>query len=75
MTVKTYTPRLGGRYIRDPDTGACVREEQTNTPANTPANTPRPPAEKAHRAVSKQGRKGEKQAAHPSRRGQGRSSG
>lgn len=42
----TYEPRTGGRYIRDPKTGECVREGATPKPDPTPKTTAKPKAEK-----------------------------
>ncbi|WP_289034400.1 hypothetical protein [uncultured Roseibium sp.] len=42
MTGKTYQPRIGGRYIRDPKTGKRVREKETapKAPQGRPAAAP-----------------------------------
>ncbi|MES0879697.1 hypothetical protein [Roseibium sp. SCP14] len=42
MTDKPYTPRTGGRYERDQDTGKRTRVEGTERPAQNP--TPAKPA-------------------------------
>ncbi|WP_153768153.1 hypothetical protein [Labrenzia sp. CE80] len=42
MIGKTYQPRIGGRYIRDPKTGKPVREKETapKAPQGRPAVAP-----------------------------------